>query len=134
MMRRAGRSLLHAGAYAWLSLSAASVAEAQNRQPISTSLVECAAIFGELATVGELRGRDASDVSQARDAAARFSEAALVQARNEGQRDPKAHLTPIHVEKERNWDGRFANPLKLSDNKDWIDYCRSLGRDRGLLK
>jgi len=114
-------------------LTACGTANAQGRQPISTSLVECAAIYAELATLAERRGRDETDIGHATDMSVRFAEAALRQAGGEGRSDPQAHLSTIFSEMERKWNGRFSNPMKLSENKDWIDYCRALGRDRGIL-
>jgi hypothetical protein len=134
MTLRTGRRLLRASAFALLLSTVTSVAVAQQRQPISTSLVECAAIYGEVADIGERRGKDAGEVASARNAAVRFSEAALVQAEAEGHGTPEIHLSPIYAQMESKWDGRFANPLRLSENTDWIDYCRALGRDKGVLE
>ncbi|MSU88184.1 hypothetical protein GE300_00965 [Rhodobacteraceae bacterium 2CG4] len=115
------------------ALILAPAAAAQNRQPISTSMVECAAIYGEMAGVAERRRRDAADIRLIRDGAARFAEAAADQARAEGHADAQAHLSPVYAGMARKWDGRLANPLHLFENRNWINYCRALGRDRGIL-
>ena len=114
-------------------LTVCGAVSAQGRQPISTSMVECAAIYGELARIAERRGRDRADIRHATDMSVRFAEAALRQAASEGKSGAQDHLSTVFSETEQKWSGRFSNPMKLSDNKDWIDYCRALGRDRGIL-
>ncbi len=83
--------------------------------------------------MAERRGREETDVRHAADMAVRFAEAARHEADAERQGGSEPHLSAIFSEMEQKWDGRFSNPMKLSENKDWIDYCRALGRDRGIL-
>ncbi len=115
-----------------LVLSNAGAAQAQNRQPISTSLAECSVIFTELAELGSRRGKDDDTVNAALVSASLFVVEAREQADLEGHTDPYRH---IHSEQDRlteKWDGRFSSLLRLSENKDWIDYCRALGENRGI--
>jgi hypothetical protein len=103
------------------------------RQAISVSLVECGAIFDELAQVAHRRGRDLADVWQAEDTAERFRAFAITEARREGVRDVQAHINDTIPVMAQKWTGRFASILLLTENKDWIDYCGALGKDRGVL-
>ncbi len=115
-----------------LALSFAGAAQAQNRQSISTSLTECSVIFSELAEIGAKREKDEKTVNAALVSASLFLVKAREQARFEGDLTP---YSTIQSEQERlttKWDGRFSSLWLLNENKDWIEYCRALGRDRGL--
>ncbi|MEO1274329.1 MAG: hypothetical protein AAFV96_02710 [Pseudomonadota bacterium] len=103
----------------------------QASQPISTSLMECGAIFDELADIAARRGRSAADIEKADKAAWAFREAALIEAEREGR--AAEALDPVGVAMAKKWDGRFTDVLRLGENKDWIDYCNALGKDRGVL-
>ena len=114
-------------------LAVASAAAAQNVQPISVSLVECASIFDELATLGEQKGRSGKDVAKMRRAATIFRDEGAAQAESEGIADAGAHVIATTAEMDEKWQGRFGKVFLFHENKEWISYCEALGRDRGLL-
>ena len=89
--------------------------------------------MSELAAMAEARGRDRSSVDQADMAAGRFYEAAIDHARAEGVGDPEAHVALLCRPLNEKWQGRFSSVWKFRDNRDWLDYCAALGRDRGIL-
>lgn len=105
---------------------------AEARQAISVSLTECSAIFGEMTGF-----TSAGSTPERREKAARMSaamhSAALREARREGIADPDAHVAHWFARLQDKWDGRFQDITLIGENKDWIDYCRSLGKDRGVL-
>lgn len=101
-------------------------------QPISVSLVECSAIFNEAAHATGPRSTEARRRQAAR-ASASFREAALREARRERLDRPQAHVEAWDRRLRIKWHGRFARVSLLRENLDWIKYCRSLGRHRGVL-
>ncbi|MDQ2089417.1 hypothetical protein [Marimonas arenosa] len=106
---------------------------AQNRQPISTSLAECAVIHEELVSVARRRGKPEGEVEKLVDDAVLFRTAAWSEARREGRHDPKAHVAAQGTRLGEKWQGQFGNIFRLRKNKDWIDYCHALGKSRGVL-
>ncbi|WP_137703128.1 hypothetical protein [Marimonas lutisalis] len=131
MNRRAARAIAAALSF---GLAGANAGTAQNRQPISTSLTECAVIYEEIATEGARRGAmSRPEIPELQENAQRFRVEALAQARREGRRDPKSHLEEETTRLTSKWDGRFANLLEIRNNADWLDYCRALGRSRGIV-
>lgn len=115
-----------------LVIGLAGAAHAQNRQPISKSLTECSVIFTELAELGTRRNKDQTTIDAALASAALFVVEARSQATQENVPDPYKYVQSEQTRLLEKWDGRFGRPLLLNENKDWIDYCRALGKDRGL--
>ncbi len=105
----------------------------QNRQPISTSLAECSAIYGAAAEIGARRGRETAEVRRALAASDRFLDAAVVEARQEGIAAPADHVARLCGEMSGKWSGRLSSASHFLENRDWLDYCDALGRDRGVL-
>ena len=101
-------------------------------QPISTSLAECSVIFTELAEVAERRNKPKDDISAVIRSATVFERAAFDQAKREGRPDPYDHVLSDLNRLTKKWHGRFGKITLVQENKDWIDYCRSLGKNRGL--
>ena len=62
-----------------------------------------------------------------------FRAAAVKEAQREGVAEPEVHVTTWLETHRGKWDGRLQKLTLLTENKDWIDYCRALGRDRGVL-
>ncbi|TMV10245.1 hypothetical protein FGK63_04055 [Ruegeria sediminis] len=115
-----------------LAICVAGAAQAQNRQPISTSLTECSVIFTELADLGARRGKDEDTVNAALVSASLFLVEAREQAGREGTSEPYGHIQSEQDRLAEKWEGRFSSLILLNENKDWIDYCRALGKNRGL--
>ncbi len=89
-------------------------------------------IFSELAELATRRGKDSQDVNAALVSASLFTVEARTQAEREGENDPYAHIHEEQIRLSEKWEGRFGSLVLLRKNKDWIDYCRALGKDRGL--
>lgn len=115
-----------------LAFCIAGAAQAQNRQPISTSLTECSVIFTELADLGTRRGKDQAMTDAALVSASLFIVEARAQAGREGVSEPYGHVQAEQARLTEKWSGRFSSLRLLGENKDWIDYCRALGKSRGL--
>ncbi|WP_281972563.1 hypothetical protein [Ruegeria faecimaris] len=110
----------------------AGAADAQNRQPLSTSLTECSVIFTEQAELRARRNKDQTTTDAVLASAALFVVEARDQAAMEGIKNPYKHIQSAQVRLSETWHVRFGNLALLNENKDWIDYCRALGKDRGL--
>jgi hypothetical protein len=108
-------------------------AQAQNRQPISTSLVECAAIFANFALSMADKGKPAAEVASTQKAADAFVAEAVAQATREGVADPRGHIVALGAEMAASWENRLADLAKFTENMDWIDYCAALGESRNIL-
>ena len=117
--------------FAALLLGAATPALSQ--QAFSKSMLECSVIYDEVTRIGTTAARTPERLAQARSWSDAFSKAAAVQARQEGQRDVDGYSAGLRAELEQKWSGRFASIQKLQENKDWLGYCRSFGRARGIL-
>ena len=113
---------------ATLSLGGASSAQ----QALSKSMIECSVIYTEVAALGQRKGRDEDEISRTRKRALAFLNAALQQAEDEGEADLQNYITETHAELTDKWTDRLSSIVKLRDNKDWLDYCRSFARARGL--
>ncbi len=111
----------------------AGTAIAQNSQPISTSLAECSAIFGEVARMGANRGRDRAETARLDMSADLFFDNAIIQAGAEGFEDPDSRVEQTYTAMVEKWSGQFSSLWNLRKNLDWINYCRALGEDCGFL-
>lgn len=115
-----------------LATTVAGAAHAQNRQAISISLTECSVIFSGLADLGLRRNKPQSEIREISATATAFREEALSQAQQEGQPDPQNYVLIQTDRLADKWLGRFGKIGLLQENKDWIDYCRALGKSRKI--
>lgn len=112
-------------------MAALLAAPAAARQAISVSLAECAVIYEEMSyfsgpSATEERRRLTANLSW------RFAETSVDEAAREGVVDPATH-TARWMERHRGeWRGRLHDLSQFEENRDWLDYCRALGRDRGI--
>ncbi|MDJ1008593.1 MAG: hypothetical protein QNJ13_12300 [Paracoccaceae bacterium] len=101
-------------------------------QPISESLAECAVIYEKSADIFADRGRhDHSEtLLTSRDA---FRAEAVMVGESEGRDDPVEYVLAVERAKAEKWGHLTLLKLAMNqDFRDWADYCRSLGRHRGL--
>jgi hypothetical protein len=103
------------------------------QQALSKSMVECAVIYEEIVILGRSKGRKEQEITRFRDGSASFLKAAGAQARAENQPDPGKYILQLQNALQEKWSGRFSSVLTVTENKDWIDYCKAFGRERGLL-
>ncbi|MEM7524280.1 MAG: hypothetical protein AAF360_11075, partial [Pseudomonadota bacterium] len=61
-----------------------------------------------------------------------FRTEAVAEASRENVADPQAHVGDWLARHEAKWSAQIRDPARLSDTKDWIDYCQALGRDRSV--
>ena len=108
-------------------LAAPALAE---RQPVSTSLADCAAITINL---GLLAASTGSDVR--REQAVRWTKEFVAlgyaQARAEGHGDPRAHFDDVLRARLPEWQPRLGEIFQLGDVGQWIDHCRRIANGRG---
>lgn len=76
--------------------------------------------------------REPDEIESLSVSAEAYAADAVAQAGREGVADPQAHIGLVLDQKRDDWSGRLSSPWKLRENKEWLDYCRSLGRHRGL--
>ncbi len=111
--------------YLLVALTAPATAFAQ---PYSESMADCASQFQNAA-----QWVQNDENSEKLMAAARvWADAALVQARQEGQRVSKEDIwTKIDRKTELN-EAKGRTYFVSQDWRDWMSYCRSFGKDRGI--
>jgi len=115
-----------------LAISVAGATHSQGKQAISTSLSECSVIFVELAEVGLRRNKPQDSVEKISATASAFFKEAILQAQREGRAAPKDYVAAEYHRLLDKWQGRFGKITYLSENKDWVDYCRALGKSRKI--
>lgn len=120
-------------AAALLAGSAPAPAMAQQQQPISYSMVECAVIYSVISRSAKARGRDEDTIKRFGQMSANFMEAAAAQAAAEGVEDINAHITDIYKEVSPEWDSKLGSILQLPDTLEWIQYCGALAHSRGIV-
>lgn len=115
--------------FLWL---AAQAVPAQTVQPISKSMVECHVISTMML---DTRRAQSSPVMQVKlqQMADAFIKASVVEARAEG-RTSETYVADTILEVTPRWQAQFGSLLKLPDTLDWVDYCRALGLDRGIIE
>lgn len=131
-------------AFAVLALTALPVAgdaKAQS-QAISKSLTECTVIFQVYGLMAKNQGKPAELVGHFSQAAARFRDAALEKAEQEGQADPKQYVTDTYNELLPKWQEKYAAitgedmvamAKETKSITEWVAYCGSLGRKIKIL-
>ncbi|WP_238365323.1 hypothetical protein [Mesobacterium pallidum] len=100
-------------------------------QPISESLLECAALFDSSNRWFPERASSpkARKIQAVTDAL--LGEAERV-AQEEGRREVVAYMTQVWHAKQDSWDARGKFYMFTDDGQDWFAYCASLARHRGL--
>ncbi len=100
-------------------------------QPISESLVDCAALF----TISNRAFPERSDAGKGR-VLEQFREtllaAAELRARSEGRKDPSGYVCELEAEKDALWDARGAFFVFSEEYRDWARYCRALSDHLGI--
>lgn len=116
----------------FLALAASTAAgPATAGQPISESLVECAALF-ESSNRWFPDRRTTAKGRSLRAASGALLDEAAVAAREEGRREIDAYLARTLAAKQASWDGKGMLHLLTEDGREWFKYCGSLARHRGL--
>ena len=104
-------------------------APAMAGQPISNSMAECSAIYA----ASSVWVTTPAKVARLEMASGRWAEAALAQAHAEGRGNPAAHVDRVRAEKSAEWIEKGVQVVYSDDFRDWMGYCRSLARNRGLV-
>ncbi|PJI92094.1 hypothetical protein BC777_0938 [Yoonia maricola] len=103
-------------------------ASAVTAQPFSKSMAECAGLYAF--------GRDHVEREDAVHALefgqAKWMNAAVVQAQEEGVPDPNTYVDAAMTAKYDEWSARGAMAVFAPDFGDWMDYCRAFGADQGI--
>ncbi|WP_135503345.1 hypothetical protein [Roseovarius aestuariivivens] len=100
-------------------------------QPISESLMDCAALYtmsNRLVPARPLT-RKGEKLEQA---AAVLQAAAERQAIIEGQANPRDYVARLCPQKQAHWDKRGAMIVFSEEFREWMTYCRSLSRHLDL--
>lgn len=114
-----------AGAVVLCCLSAAS---ASASQPISESMVQCAALYG---TASDWVQGDSHSARLQR-AAGAFVIAAQAQAVQEGKSNPSEYVEDMWGYKNATWGVKGKAYVFTQDFRDWTGYCKALARDRDI--
>ena len=100
-------------------------------QPISESFVECAQLF-DMSNRQE-PARRATDKGAALEyAAAQLMQAAADEAAREGRRAIPAYVAEMAEVKASRWDAEGVTYVLSQDFRDWMGYCKSLAKSRGV--
>jgi hypothetical protein len=122
-----------AAAALWAVLAVPALGEDAPEPPVWAYLAECSAVFGAVASSDGYSGGDPHARSDAAAAADLFLGRAVAAAGEAGQADPEADVASIMAYLVPRWENRVESILSLKSNLDWIDYCRRLGTEHGLL-
>ena len=105
-----------------------SVAGPVAAQPFSQSMAQCAGLFEAVQRMVP----EHESIAKIEAAAAAFLEAAVTEARAEGQDDPEAWVERHRDEMRAEWEEYGGLKVFSQDFVDWTDYCRSFADDRGI--
>jgi hypothetical protein len=86
--------------------------------PLWAYLAECSAVFAAAAQADGYVGATGDEVALVTEA---------------GQADPKADVASIMTYLTPRWENRIDRFMSIKSNLDWIDYCRRLGIDQGIV-
>ncbi len=114
-----------------LCLVASLAGTAHAGQPISESMVDCAAIFSASNRWFPEKAGGEKGLALAH-AANRFLEAAMHEATAERRDDPAGFVADLLPQKEAAWDEKGMTFPFTQEFRDWADYCRALARDRKI--
>jgi hypothetical protein len=96
-------------------------------------LAECSAVFRSVALSRGYANVTEAQLAAATEAAKRFRARSVEVAREAGQADPEADVASIMVYLEPRWENRIGRLMSVKSNLDWIDYCRRLGLEEGVI-
>lgn len=116
-----------------LALFSSTPAQAQNKQAISKSMMECSAIYDVLYRAMAAKGRPADQLAKVEQMALNFITAAATQAQGEGVKDVATYIEESFAPLLAKWEERFTEILTLPDTLEWIQYCGALANDRDIL-
>lgn len=114
---------------AGLLVLAAVPARAQS-QPIYESMCDCSAIYFVLSASAEERGKSMAKVEKLQRAGDQFFYAAYEMAATRGK--PDGFIEDMVQQKVLRWNDKISSLVEWKDNKEWMKYCRALGRKQGL--
>lgn len=97
-------------------------------QPYSVSMMECASLYQNAAQW--VRTDDMAD--RLMKAAIQWADAALVQARAEGQPTDTGTLWQEIDTRTQAWEALGQGVFSTEDFRDWDSYCKSFARNQGL--
>ena len=100
------------------------------KQPISESLIDCAALF--TISTRAFPERESAKSRALRNAALKLADAANERAASEGRVKPDEYVRNLLREKQTKWDGRGVDFIFSEEFRDWASYCRSLSKHLGL--
>ncbi|RKF16961.1 hypothetical protein D6850_05390 [Roseovarius spongiae] len=100
-------------------------------QPISESFVQCAQLY-DLSNRYDPSRRSTEKGAMLEQAAAKFMTGAQSEARKEGRSDVSEYLAHMAETKAADWDAKGRSYVFTQDFRDWMSYCRSLARSRGI--
>lgn len=101
--------------------------------PLWAYLAECSAVFDAVSRSDGYGGAKPEDLIAARDTGARFLARAIVVAGEMGQATPEADVASIMDYLRPRWENRIERLFSVKSNLDWIDYCRRLGLEQGVI-
>jgi hypothetical protein len=101
--------------------------------PLWAYLAECSAVFAAAAQSDGYVGATGDEVALVTRAAEAYLAHAVAAAGEAGQADPEADVASIMTYLTPRWENRIDRFLSVKSNLDWIDYCRRLGIDRGIV-
>ena len=96
-------------------------------QPLSASLVDCAAIFTMANRAGPGREMTENRAALYR-MGVRFAVAAAARAVDEGHDQPAAYVATLWPKKTAHWDRRGPGFFFSANFRDWTRYCVALSR------
>lgn len=99
---------------------------ANAKQPISESLVDCAAIFS--ISTRAFPERKTEKTIALKEAEKRLTRAARDRAVSEGRSQPDKYIKSLTLEKQQKWDDKGTQFLFSEEFRDWAAYCRSLSK------
>ena len=100
------------------------------KQPISESLVDCAALF--TISTRAFPERQTAKARALNNAATTLTRAAQTRAATEEQSDPQGYVDKLLREKRAKWDARGVNFIFSEEFREWASYCRSLSKHLGI--
>ena len=101
--------------------------------PVWAYLAECSAVFAAAAQSDGYAGATGDEVALVTQASEAYLARAVVVAGEAGQPDPEADVASIMTYLTPRWENRIDRFLSVKSNLDWIDYCRRLGIDQGIV-
>ena len=102
-------------------------------QAYSKSLTQCSALYSVYGNAEDVVARLPADkVARFHVVADAYLEHAKQQAAKEGVVEVAPYIAKIWTQATSDWEVQTKNILKIRDTEDWINYCRSFGKNLGL--